>query len=53
MQLGAVKQLSLAGAAQAAADTEYLANVLSALGVPLPQQLATWQVRPVRPYLAI
>lgn len=43
-QLNAVPQLSPAGAAQAAADTEYLANVLSALGVPLQQQLATWQL---------
>ena len=44
-QLGRIGALSPAGAAQAAADTEYFCNVLSALGVPLPPPLATWQVR--------
>lgn len=43
-QLKAIPRLSAAGSAQAAADTEYLANVLSALGVLLPQPLATWQL---------
>ena len=43
-QLEAIPRLSAAGGGQAAADAEYFCNVLSALGVPLPSQLGTWQV---------
>lgn len=42
--LGGIASLSAAGAGQAAVDAEYFCNVLSALGVPLPPALATWQV---------
>jgi Golgi complex component 7 (COG7) len=43
-QLEGIPALSAAGGGQAAADAEYFCNVLSALGVPLPPQLGTWQV---------
>ena len=43
-QLGDIGRLTPAGAQQLAADLEYLCNVLSALGVDIPQTLAIWQV---------
>ena len=48
-ELTGIRALSASGAAQLAADLDYFCNVLGALGVALPLQLATWQVRrPVR-----
>lgn len=39
-----IPQLSPAGAAQLAADSEYFANVMSALAVPPPAELVTLQL---------
>ena len=46
-ELSRIKRLSEAGSAQLAADLDYFCNVLAALGVALPPQLVTWQVRPL------
>ena len=46
-ELSSIKRLTEAGSAQLAADLDYFCNVLSALGVALPPQLVTWQVRPL------
>ena len=43
-QLSSIARLTPAGSQQLAADLEYLCNVLSALGVDIPQALAVWQV---------
>ena len=43
-QLSSIARLTPAGSQQLAADLEYLCNVLSALGVDIPQALAIWQV---------
>ena len=44
-ELSSIRRLSDAGSAQLAADLDYFCNVLAALGVNLPPQLVTWQVR--------
>lgn len=44
-ELASIKRLSEGGSAQLAADLDYFCNVLAALGVALPPQLVTWQVR--------
>ena len=46
-ELSSIKRLTEAGSAQLAADLDYFCNVLAALGVALPPQLVTWQVRPL------
>ena len=46
-ELSSIRRLSEAGSAQLAADLDYFCNVLAALGVALPPQLVTWQVRPL------
>ena len=43
-ELTGIRALSASGGAQLAADLDYFCNVLGALGVALPLQLATWQV---------
>lgn len=45
-ELGALGRLSGPGAAQLAADLDYICNVLAALGVALSPPLLTWQARP-------
>ena len=44
-ELSSIKRLSETGSAQLAADLDYFCNVLAALGVALPPQLVTWQVK--------
>ncbi len=44
-ELTKITALNESGAAQLAADLDYFCNVLAALGVAVPLQLVTWQVK--------